>query len=85
MTSNTRELVDSNFNQLSFIQALGAEALVKGVGNAVPYENGLYGRGGWPSPPIIEKIMKNFFGSDFGENFSLLLKKKNATVFFSCF
>ena len=32
LTSNTRELVDSNFNQLSFIQGLGAEALVRGVG-----------------------------------------------------
>ena len=42
--SNTGELVDSNFNQLSFIQALGAEALVKGVGDKVPNKNGGIGK-----------------------------------------
>ena len=31
LTSNTRELVDLNFNQLFFLQALGAEALVRGI------------------------------------------------------
>ena len=40
LTSNTWEIVNSNFKQLSFIQALWAEALVKGVGDTVPHENG---------------------------------------------
>ena len=47
LTRNTWELVDLNFNQLSSIQALGAEALVKDVRDAVPYENGGIGGGGW--------------------------------------
>ena len=50
---------------MSFIQALGAEALVRGVGDTVPYENGGIYWGGMgnlgPSPPIIEKIVTNFF------------------------
>ena len=69
VTSNTWELVDSNFNQLSFIQVLGAEALVRGVGDAVPYESGgIGGRGDFVSPPIIEKkFVPIFFCADFGE------------------
>ena len=35
LTSNAIELVDSNFNQLSFIQAVGAEALVRAVDNEI--------------------------------------------------
>ena len=98
LTSNTWELVDSNIYQLSFIQALGAEALVRGVGYAVPYENGGIREGGRAPPPIIEKIVTNFFSSDFGENFSRLfqnskyflnflnsLKKKCNHVFFHDF
>ena len=60
LTSDGRELVDSNSNQLSFIQALGVEALVRSVRNKVPYENGgKGGRGG--ESPIIEIIVTNFF------------------------
>ena len=47
LKSNTRELVDSNLYQLSFIQALGAKGLVRGVGDEVLYENGgTWGEGG---------------------------------------
>ena len=50
LTRNTWELVDSNFNQLSSIQALGAEALVRDVRDALPFENGGIGGGGWAPP-----------------------------------
>ena len=58
LTSNTRELVDLSFNQLSFMKGLGAEAPMVGVGDEVLYENGGY-RG--PSPPRIEKSQSIFF------------------------
>ena len=51
-SENTRELVDSNFKQLSFIQALGMEVLVRGVGDQVPYENGGIGGGGGDQAPL---------------------------------
>ena len=62
LTSNTRELVDSNFK--SFIQALIAEALGRGVRVAVPYENGgIMGGEREPSLSIIEKIVTHSFSS----------------------
>ena len=97
LTSNTRELVDSNFNQLSFIQAMGAEALVRGVVDKVPYETG--GIGGGDRAPlylkncdaqifhffaqISVKISQSYFLRF--QAFSKSFEKKNATVFFSWF
>ena len=51
---------------MSFIQALEADAHVRGVGDAAHYENvglgrGWGGGGGLAEPPIIKKIMTNFF------------------------
>ena len=60
LTSNTRELVDSNFNQLSFIQAMGAEALVRGVVDKVPYETGGIG-GGDRAPLYVKNCDESFF------------------------
>ena len=58
-TNRIPKLIDSNFNQLSLTQALEAEAIVRGVGDADSYENGGIAKG--TSPPIIEKIVTIFF------------------------
>ena len=56
LSSNKYKLVDSNLNQLSFIQALGREALVWCVGYQVLYENvSIEGEEGG-DPPKITKL-----------------------------
>ena len=70
---------------MSFIQALGAEALERGVGDVVPYENGGNGERGGPSPPVIEKIVYRILFHDFKYLMiflSILMTKKFCSTFF---